>query len=113
MLGGSLLLVFSSSLALASISLFLIGYGLSIPSCYIISIVTEVTEPNLSKKFIATINGPEIIGGMLISYAYGQIKEWRAVSIYFILIPTIILLIITILFLEDTPYSLLKSKSAR
>ena len=62
---------------------------------------------------MATLNGPLIVGGMILSFAYGQIKEWRTVSVYFLLIPLVILLILVFLFFEDTPYSLLKSKTAK
>ena len=108
---GSILLVTSSSMALAIISLFILGFGLASPYWYCISMVTEITEPRLSKSFTSTIDGAFSFGGILVSLMYGWVKDWRYVSLYLILIPGIIMWIITFLFVEDTPYSLIKSKS--
>ena len=43
------------------------------------------------------------IGGLIISGAFDAIEHWRFVSVYFLLIPSVLLFLITYFLLEDTP----------
>ena len=64
-------------MAMALVSLFLIGLGISITYWHSLSILGQIVEPKLSKKFISTLNGAFAIGGIVASLVYNNIKSWR------------------------------------
>ena len=51
-------------------------------------------------------------GGLFVTQMYGLIKDWRQVTLYFICISYLIMFLLVFFFFQDTPQSLLKTKTA-
>lgn len=109
---GFLLLVTSSSMTMAIIGLFLINFGCSPIYRTLQVIISEITEPVLKQKFIGSLMGALSVGTLLSGVLYPAIKHWRFSSLYCGLIPSIIITVLILIFLEDTPKFILRNGSA-
>ena len=109
---GSLTLFFSSSMTMAIIGLVFIGMGIQQPLNFIVPILTEVVEPILAKKFIATLVGFFISGCLFAGWIWNEIHHWKTATLYLLLIPHVVIFIFSFFFFEDTPQSLIKTKTA-
>lgn len=98
-------------MAAAVISQFLVGFG-TYPLVRIgIALISDITKPELSKRFIITLQSGYIMGAIIISSAYGWLRHWRYVTLYFIFLPYLLVLICMAIFLQDTPRYLLRKCS--
>ena len=109
---GSLMLVLSWNMAVAAVGLFVLGLGNFTIVRFAYAIISEITERGLASKFTSCLPVGVTTGGIVLSYFYTLVKHWRFMTLYFQLIPSAILLLITFFLLEDPPESLLKTKDS-
>lgn len=109
---GSLLMYFSPSLVLAVLGQYLIGFGKYPIIKFGVALVSDITKPSLASKLIAIVQVGYSLGAIIGSCAYGSLKHWRAVVLYFSLIPYTFTLIVAFIFLKDTPRYLLRKCTA-
>ena len=109
---GSLLMYVSSSLAVAVLGQYLIGFGKYPLIKFGIALISDITKPSFSQKLIPSIRASYSFGAILGSFAYGSLKHWRVVVLYFSFIPYAFTLILTFIFLRDTPRYLLRKCTA-
>ena len=110
---GSLILIFSWSILMGTLGLFIIGFGNIATFSYGIAVISEITQDSLGKKMVGILNPTLTIGNVFLSGVIGAIRNWRQTSLYFFLIPYLILFISTFILFKDTPQSLLKTKPAK
>lgn len=111
-IAGCFILYFSSSMTMAVIGLVMIGMGIQQPLDFMMPILTEIADPVLCQMFISTIVGWLIIGCLFSGWIWGQIRQWRHATLYLLLIPNIVICIIFFFLFEDTPQSLMKTRTA-
>ena len=61
---------------------------------------------------IGTLMGGSTAGGLLCSFAFEELKDWRLVG-YCLVISSSLLFITTFIFLEETPKFLMKTKNTK
>ena len=66
---GSLLLAASQSMAMATVGQVLLGFGYVPLVRFGIALISDITKPELSERFIATLELAFIAGGIFISLA--------------------------------------------
>ena len=109
---GCLIFSASGSINMACVGLFFIGAGNIAQVRLGVSIISEITEKKLASKFIATLLGGTTLGALLCTFAFWMLKHWRYVGYYFMLIPSIIILLVTFFLLQETPKFLIKSRNS-
>ena len=75
-------------------------------------IITEIVDPFLSQRFITTIVAWLIVGCLFTGFVFSEIAHWRQATLFLLFIPYAVLLIAFLLLFQDTPQSLLKTKTA-
>ena len=98
-------------MAIAAVGLFILGLGNFTIVRFSFAIISSITERELANKFISCLPLGVTTGGIILSYFYTLVKHWRFMTLYFQLIPSILLLLATFFLLEDPPESLLKTKN--
>ena len=62
---------------------------------------------------IGSLMGGTTLGGLLSSFAFEELKDWRLVGSYCLIVSSSLLFIVTYIFLEETPKFLLKTKNGQ
>ena len=108
-IAGSLLMMVSQKIEVACVGLFIIGLGNMNPTKFGLAIISEITEQTLANKFISSTPIGVTIGGILTPVFYEAINNWRLFTLYFQLLPSILVFLVIFFIFEDTPQSMMKT----
>ena len=111
-MAGALAMVLAPSLEVACIGFFLLGLAYLCPTQLGVALISEFTEKTLSTKFTGSLIIGSTVAGMLVPLGYVLVPHWRYFSLYFVLIPAVLIFLCSWLILEDTPHELMKTKDA-
>lgn len=90
---GAIVLVLSQSIYQATVGLFLIGFTGNGLTQLSYAVTSQITDKKLGTRFMSTFYTGLALGGVAISQAFEEIRDWRPVSIYMLLIPNVVLLV--------------------
>jgi len=100
---GIVILIFAPNFWVTSIGLFLMGFGSD--TCLNISfvIIAETFEDKIRQEYSALIQGCFTAGALFVTLIYYLSEDYKIVTIYALLIPSGLSLILIIYFVQDTP----------
>jgi len=110
---GYLIIILAKSLIVASVGLFICGFG--IETCFNLGLyfVTEMLENTNRQKIAVFIQAIFCIAGIFSVLAIYVIKDWKTIFIAFCLIPTILCLAFNVWFVKETPQFMVKLYPAK
>jgi MFS family permease len=97
---GIFILSISVNILMASIGLFLAGFGCESGIRTTMTILGEVVENTLRQKYSTALSISFGIGEILIGLIYFLLKDWRKITVLFCLLPAIFQLLLLIFYLE-------------
>lgn len=103
---GMVIVGFASSLPMAGIGLFLTGFGSDSAVNICFYFITETVEDSLRQKYSVIIQFMFSLGGLGNVAYYAFIGDWRIIQWSFFILPSIIVLVSILWWVEDTPYFL-------
>ena len=105
---GMLLMFLSQSMAMAVVGQVLFGFFALALKRFSVALISDTTKPQLSEKFVSTLQGSYSIGAIIGPLAYQWLRHWRHVILYFSFLPFALLSLLCCVFLRDTPRYLLR-----
>ena len=104
-----LILVSSQNIYFALVGQFLALFG-SLPTLRTsMSIVADVTEPVLRQRFVSCLLAANAVGAIFGGAMYPLIGHWRLASLYIGLLPSLLLTLLLIAILKDSPRFILRN----
>lgn len=105
---GYVIIIVANNLVVASVGLFVCGFG--IETCFNLGLyfVSEVLDNRRRQQIGVFIQGIFCVGGLLTVFIFYLLKDWRIIFIVFCLIPLVICLAFNIFFVKETPQFLIK-----
>jgi MFS family permease len=109
---GIVMTLASPNITLASIGLFFAGVGTESAAKITLMYMVEVFEANLRQKSMVVILACFSVGGMESTLFYYLFEDWWTATLCFIFIPAVLVLILMITFLQESPMFLVREGAA-
>lgn len=104
---GCLLLMLSSELWMASLALFLCGFGSDTTIAIATSTIAECYNDNLRQRHTSIIQCTFTIAAIIVTWIFYIAQDWVIVAIYVIFIPSAITMILILWFVKESPMYLI------
>jgi MFS family permease len=105
---GLVMTLAAPNITVASIGLFFAGVGTDSATNITLIYFVEVFEARFIQKAMAAISACITVGGMVSTLFYYLFEDWWTTTLYSVLIPAVITLILMLIFLQESPMFLLR-----